>query len=898
MSMPYKLSAIAESKFQLSRNLYREVIQDSFILRVRKLKNMKLFKTFLFYKLSLLLIFSTLVPTAALAQRRGQTPSKSAVAKKDAPEEKTSCGFRWKGNIVYYSSMTDSTSRSWSNPPSGARGSGTESGSLTKVVSGEIKIDGREKKGRITIDSKQTIQETKDYEHCCWVNLAGCTKKTNIKTNEKTVIAASGSGEEQVDGDIEVNGNRYRISYWLPRAQVKETLTVSKEMSGACNPADNKNGSQTMEGDLKYSLPEQIVAEGTINPKNPNLIEGSLQPDKDTMIRWSLTRTPLSGEECEGDLALSGIKAEHHVFPNPTAWEEIGSHTIDGNQVKLTAIVSNGASKSKSGIVTFKEKTSGEVLGTQSVSVPAESEKEVDILWDTSGYAWTDNRQNAPAREIEASLSNGETAEIEVKVYPKPVILVHGLWSNAAAWADYHNYLEEAHSFAWKSYAVGADPAHGKMNTGDHFGNTVPTNSIFQNAQELGKQIKFAQEDSNAWHVDIVAHSMGGLISRFYIHHLMKPSPDAKPVITHLVMLGTPNQGSPWADIMFEEFKENGHHVEALRELKTDVCRSFNSQITNRKGVKFSIIYTDRIPLTGDTTEAGDGVVSKSSAIWQITDISHSDSLDHTALTGKEDFMRFVYPRLAIGPKKAKQTARAEKNIESETNVASRIGKNWLASLDPANIVFADNSFEPARAGGKNVKSVRLQPNQSIELEIPTAKAKRGGIAFFAAPGVSASLVNPEGETLGENLAGTPESNNPFRYIVVDKPIAAGTWKLKLENTEAKENPVVLAPVFDTNPLALEFTEIQIRTDKSVKLQAQITNDGAVVKGASVLVKVSGQAAEIALFDDGKHDDGAANDGIYGALTPKLLPGAEYLIEAVASVGGASVSASANLIID
>jgi len=29
---------------------------------------------------------------------------------------------------------------------------------------------------------------------------------------------------------------------------------------------------------------------------------------------------------------------------------------------------------------------------------------------------------------------------------------------------------------------------------------------------ELGKQIKFAQEDSNAWHVDIVAHSMGGLI--------------------------------------------------------------------------------------------------------------------------------------------------------------------------------------------------------------------------------------------------------------------------------------------------------------------------------------------------------------------------------------------------
>jgi hypothetical protein len=116
-------------------------------------------------------------------------------------------------------------------------------------------------------------------------------------------------------------------------------------------------------------------------------------------------------------------------------------------------------------------------------------------------------------------------------------------------------------------------------------------------------------------------------------------------------MLGTPNMGSPWADIVFEEYKEKGFHVEALRELKTDVCRVFNSQITNRKGVKFSITYTDRIPVTGNTTEAGDGVVSKSSAIWEITDVSKSDSLDHTSLTGKEDFMRFIYPRLAVGPR-------------------------------------------------------------------------------------------------------------------------------------------------------------------------------------------------------------------------------------------------------
>ena len=39
----------------------------------------------------------------------------------------------------------------------------------------------------------------------------------------------------------------------------------------------------------------------------------------------------------------------------------------------------------------------------------------------------------------------------------------------------------------------------------------------------------------------IVAHSMGGLISRWYIEHL-----GGNKVVSHLVMLGTPNAGSPW----------------------------------------------------------------------------------------------------------------------------------------------------------------------------------------------------------------------------------------------------------------------------------------------------------------------------------------------------------------
>ena len=149
------------------------------------------------------------------------------------------------------------------------------------------------------------------------------------------------------------------------------------------------------------------------------------------------------------------------------------------------------------------------------------------------------------ARVIKAEV-DGDAMEKKILIIPKPVVAVHGLWSNAAAWAEYHQYLRDAYgNLAWEVYPVGEQPEHGLMNTGKKPGNLEPTNTIYQNAQELEKQIEFVQKSRNAWHIDVVAHSMGGLISRQYINTFMKMQFDRRPTITHLVMLGTPNQGSP-----------------------------------------------------------------------------------------------------------------------------------------------------------------------------------------------------------------------------------------------------------------------------------------------------------------------------------------------------------------
>ncbi|RJS73446.1 PKD domain-containing protein, partial [Methanophagales archaeon] len=67
-----------------------------------------------------------------------------------------------------------------------------------------------------------------------------------------------------------------------------------------------------------------------------------------------------------------------------------------------------------------------------------------------------------------------------------------------------------------------------------------PTNEdIKKYAEKLGKEIEEIKQKKEVNKVDIVAHSMGGLVSRYYIQ-----SPLYKNDVRKLIMLGTPNKGT------------------------------------------------------------------------------------------------------------------------------------------------------------------------------------------------------------------------------------------------------------------------------------------------------------------------------------------------------------------
>lgn len=158
---------------------------------------------------------------------------------------------------------------------------------------------------------------------------------------------------------------------------------------------------------------------------------------------------------------------------------------------------------------------------------------------------------------------NPGTFEMNIFVTRPPVLPIHGFTGDLSTWANLATYLrDQKYNFILREYYEG--PAD--------------ESTIQRQSQKLGQYI---QETQKAYkesrilqtRVDIVAHSMGGLISRHYISNMAKYGEKAGIVIPYnvklsrdelaaqrfktpvklndirkLIMVGTPNHGATWID--------------------------------------------------------------------------------------------------------------------------------------------------------------------------------------------------------------------------------------------------------------------------------------------------------------------------------------------------------------
>ena len=750
--------------------------------------------------------------------------------------------------------------------------------------------------------------------------------------DRQTQAQASGSAKSF---NLSVNefGGTYQFSLQFPDAQGRYRREEHTKRSGHCQAKNNEPFDRSNDEATKIEGASFTVDSQKIDPKNPDQLSGTKiwGDDGKGAVRTFIYQVTWRFTRCPAKLLITELKYQHPKFPDFEKWQEIEDRvgTVDGNKVKIKAKVLNLSAEVKYANVKIKEVFESIGPGYKpppdkemsdgqfNIKLEPGEEREVEMIWDSEGQAWTDNGQENRLHYIKAEAWEGEKKEDEnekdLYIYPKPLVLVHGLWSSADAWIPLYQNLLGGYGNGWKAYPVGEKPGHGKLNTGGAFLSANRSNSLYENADELEKYIKYAQEDSNAWHVDIVAHSLGGLISRLYIHRQMPYMPDNKPQVKHLVMLGTPNAGSPCADTIDMKFRLYGERVQAVKDLKPENVAIFNQFVRDRKRVKFSALAGNVIPVMCGGYMWNDGVVSVDSAIYGVDDYAYSNDV-HISLTDARNFGNFVYPHIVTGPK-----GTYPRPVKSDPNDIDRWTiKNGKLLDQPSYPDFLNVGRDPNDAvaaifskgqhrGGPHAsddsgqlapvvedtpfsQELELAPGQSVEINVPVGSAPVFGLTFLADPKISATLVDETGKVRGKNPAGSPESKSPFRSIFAQKVAQSGQWKLKLENAGTASSIVLVAGWSINDPLMLTIAAGKPTAGKQVPLKAELIKNGVDVKGAKITARING-GEPIELFDDGQHGDGPAGDGVYGVLVISLADGS-YSVLATAETDGVTRTAA------
>lgn len=304
------------------------------------------------------------------------------------------------------------------------------------------------------------------------------------------------------------------------------------------------------------------------------------------------------------------------------------SSLIDGNTIQLSVKLPSKVTSASNAAFSID----GFPAPVANCSLSAGADTCTSEAFPASGWFWSADGAPLPQRGIHVTLNGQELSGTQtIGIRPRPVVMVHGFLSNWETWKAYLGPDGYLASISLQGFAVGDGHAPGVLNTGDPSNPAGKTNSLAQNAEILGQYITAVQKQTGAEKVDLLVHSMGGMISRYYLDRVMKTDN-----VAQVIFLGTPMAGSacvyPVASL--------GYLMPASIEILPDYMTNiFNQQIVHRHGVPFHMVAGTLLvdPLTSPCAAApSDTVVALGSATSISLDDVQELPMFHGSLTAEK----------------------------------------------------------------------------------------------------------------------------------------------------------------------------------------------------------------------------------------------------------------------
>ena len=420
----------------------------------------------------------------------------------------------------------------------------------------------------------------------------------------------------------------------------------------------------------------------------------------------------------------------------------------DGDTIRLRITFSSPPANSQT--FTFKLDDLSVSVGTCDIASGSSCETDaasaLGWYWDSGGIARV-------SRVVKAYDSTGALVaqSDRLAILPRPVVMVHGFLSAADTWKDYLGPDGYLASMGLRGFAVGDGQVPGVMNTGVMTDPTARTNSIAQNAAIEGQYIAAVKKATGAQMVDLLVHSMGGMISRYYIDRLMQDRD-----VAQLIMLGSPMGGSDCAVLP----ASLGFFLPASLEIRQSYMEGvFNRQITRRRGVSFYDLAGTAItkPFQSPCAAVPNDIAVSVKSVNAVPLQSSTFDVLHTELTTSSDvFQKFVQPLL-------------EKPVGSFVSEPDPAVSS--APLQP--LQFTRIYTGHVNPGGSNELSIAIEPNvtvASFALYDPTRSVT------VSVRGASGNIIQLNPQTNGFIRVDDPSSLVYLGYGFANpKP---GLWKV------------------------------------------------------------------------------------------------------------------------
>ncbi len=167
------------------------------------------------------------------------------------------------------------------------------------------------------------------------------------------------------------------------------------------------------------------------------------------------------------------------------------------------------------------------------------------------------------------------------------------------------------------------------------------------------------------------------------------------------------------------------------------------------------------------------------------------------------------------------------------------------------------------------IDQTEVAASSSVEIPFEITSTDVLGLNVLFAPfeNIEAGLINPAGDTVDSLVANDANEGQGYLSLRVNEP-KSGMWKLQFENKGEQDRKVSYAIIWSELRLETraEFSPSPDGDGWILSLSISDDENIAALSGATVLAKLftdEGQQGSVELFDDGKHGDGEAGDGVY-----------------------------------